>query len=373
MLSEFDFEFMRRALALAERGLFNTTPNPRVGCVVVRDGELIGEGFTQPIGQAHAEVAALKNCRERGNDPRGATVYVTLEPCSHFGRTAPCVHALIEAGVARVVAAIEDPNPLVSGKGLATLRNAGIEVRCGLLQHEAYEINIGFMSRMTRGLPWVRLKAAMSLDGITALPDGSSQWITSQPARDDGHRWRARACAILTGIGTVRDDNPQMTVRAVETPRQPLRVLVDSRLEVDLEANLIKGGALVYCATNNPTKQQELQDRGCEVIVLANAQGKVDLEKMMRDLAERGINELHVEAGSKLNGSLLEVACVDELLIYQAPLLLFKGAPLFEQAALQQISDAQAWELFESTAVMPDLRLRFRRPQAKVTRSMASV
>lgn len=373
MLSEFDFEFMRRALALAERGLFSTTPNPRVGCVVVRDGELIGEGFTQPVGQAHAEVAALKNCRERGNDPRGATVYVTLEPCSHFGKTAPCVHALIEAGVARVVAAIEDPNPLVSGQGLATLRNAGIEVRCGLLQHEAYEINIGFMSRMTRGLPWVRMKAAMSLDGITALPDGSSQWITSQPARDDGHLWRARACAILTGIGTVRDDNPHMTVRAIETPRQPQRILVDSRLEVDIEANLIKGGALIYCATSNPTKQQELQDRGCEIVLLANAQGKVDLEKMMRDLGARGINELHVEAGSKLNGSLLESACVDELLIYQAPMLLFKGAPLFEHAALKQISDAQAWELFESTAVMPDLRLRFRRPQARVARPMASV
>ncbi|NIF62748.1 bifunctional diaminohydroxyphosphoribosylaminopyrimidine deaminase/5-amino-6-(5-phosphoribosylamino)uracil reductase RibD, partial [Burkholderia sp. Cy-647] len=248
MFSESDFAHMQRALDLSSRGMYTTSPNPRVGCVIVKDEVVIGEGYTQPAGQDHAEVQAMKDARSRGHDLRGATVYVTLEPCSHFGRTPPCALGLIDARVAKVVAAMEDPNPLVSGKGLGMLRDAGIDVRCGLLAQEAREMNIGFVSRMTRGQPWVRMKSAISLDGRTALPDGQSQWITGEAARADGHAWRARACAILTGIGTVREDDPQLTVRGIDTPRQPLRVLVDSRLEVSLEAKLLSGAPiLIFC------------------------------------------------------------------------------------------------------------------------------
>ncbi|MGF6813590.1 riboflavin biosynthesis protein RibD [Paraburkholderia atlantica] len=248
MFSQTDFVHMERALALAKRGMYTTDPNPRVGCVLVRNGEVIGEGYTQPAGQDHAEIRALKDARSRGHDLRGATAYVTLEPCSHFGRTPPCANALIEAQIGRVIAAMEDPNPQVSGRGLAMLREAGIEVRCGLLANEARELNIGFVSRMTRGRPWVRMKVAASLDGRTGLPSGESQWITSAAARADGHAWRARASAILTGIGTVREDNPRMTVRAVDTPRQPHRVLIDSQLDVPLDAQILAGApTLIFC------------------------------------------------------------------------------------------------------------------------------
>lgn len=326
MFSEADFTHMQRALALAARGMYTTTPNPRVGCVLIKDGVTIGEGFTQPAGQDHAEVQALKDARRRGFDPRGATAYVTLEPCSHFGRTPPCAHALIDAQVKRVIAAMEDPNPQVSGRGLAMLRDAGIDVRCGLLANEARELNIGFVSRMTRARPWVRMKIAGSLDGRTALPSGESQWITGAAARADGHAWRARACAILTGIGTVREDDPQLTVREVETPRQPLRVLIDSRLEVPLTAKLLEGAPpLVFCARiddTNAARAEALAARGVEIVELANESGKVDLPAMLKALGARGINELHVEAGHKLNGSLLREGCVDELLVYLAPSLL---------------------------------------------------
>jgi diaminohydroxyphosphoribosylaminopyrimidine deaminase/5-amino-6-(5-phosphoribosylamino)uracil reductase len=228
-----DHEFMRRALELAERAMFHASPNPRVGCVVVRDGRIIGEGVTQAPGSNHAEIEALQDARRNGHDLHGATAYVSLEPCSHFGRTPPCATALIEARLARVIAAVEDPNPLVAGRGLAMLRDNGVDVRCGLLANEAAELNIGFFARMNRGRPWLRMKIAASLDGKTALANGVSQWITSEAARTDGHAWRARACAILTGIGTVQADNPQLSVRLVKTSRQPLKVLVDSRLEVD--------------------------------------------------------------------------------------------------------------------------------------------
>jgi diaminohydroxyphosphoribosylaminopyrimidine deaminase/5-amino-6-(5-phosphoribosylamino)uracil reductase len=338
MFSEADFSHMQRALALATRGLYTTTPNPRVGCVLVKDGAAIGEGFTQPAGQDHAEVQALKDARRRGHDPRGATAYVTLEPCSHFGRTPPCVHALVDARIARVVAAMEDPNPQVSGRGLAMLRDAGIEVRCGLLANEAQELNIGFVSRMTRKRPWVRMKVAGSLDGRTALPTGESQWITGAPARADGHAWRARACAILTGIGTVREDDPQLTVRDVATPRQPLRVLIDSRLEAPLTARIFEGAPpLVFCAridTENAARAAALAARGVELVALADSRGKVDLAAMLKALGARGINELHVEAGHKLNGSLLREGCVDELLVYLAPSLLgADSAGMFDLAA----------------------------------------
>jgi diaminohydroxyphosphoribosylaminopyrimidine deaminase / 5-amino-6-(5-phosphoribosylamino)uracil reductase len=329
MFSQADFVHMERALALAVRGLYTTDPNPRVGCVLVKDGVVIGEGFTQPAGFDHAEIQAMKDARARGHDLRGATAYVTLEPCSHFGRTPPCANALIEAKVARVIAAMEDPNPLVSGRGLAMLRDAGIDVRCGLLANEARELNIGFVSRMMRKRPWVRMKVAASLDGRTGLPSGESQWITGEAARADGHAWRARASAILTGIGTVKEDDPRMTVRAIETPRQPKRILIDSRLEASPLSQIFVGApTLVFCAAldeNDPLQAERaeaLRARGAEIVVLGNPHGKVDLPAMLAELAARGVNELHVEAGYKLNGSLLREGCVDELLLYIAPSLL---------------------------------------------------
>lgn len=364
MFSDTDFAHMERALVLAAKGMYTTTPNPRVGCVLVKDGVVIGEGFTQPAGQDHAEIRALKDARARGHDPRGATAYVTLEPCSHFGRTPPCANALIEAKIARVIAAMEDPNPHVSGRGLQILRAAGIDVRCGLLERESYELNIGFVSRMTRGRPWVRVKVAASLDGRTALPDGASQWITGEPARTDGHAWRARACAILTGIGTVLGDDPQMTVRGVETPRQPLRVLVDRHLEVPAHARLLDGAPpLVYCASDDgdaAPRAQALRERGIEVVALSNGEGKVDLPAMMLDLGTRGINELHVEAGHKLHGSLLREGCVDELLLYVAPSLLGNAMPMFNLAAPETL-DARTKLAFHSVdRIGDDLRIMAR-------------
>ena len=362
MFSEADFIHMQRALTLAARGMYTTTPNPRVGCVLVKDGMAIGEGYTQPAGQDHAEIQALKDARRRGHDPQGATAYVSLEPCSHFGRTPPCAHALIDARIKRVIAAMEDPNPHVSGRGLAMLRDAGIDVRCGLLAHEARELNIGFVSRMTRARPWVRMKVAASLDGRTALPTGESQWITGEAARADGHAWRARACAILTGIGTVREDDPRMTVRDIDTPRQPLRVLVDSRLDVPLTARLLDGPPpVIFCGRideRSAAHADALAARGIEIVPLANAQGKVDLPAMLKVLGERGINELHVEAGHKLNGSLLREGCVDELLIYLAPSLLGDAsAGMFDLAAPGAL-DARTRLVFQAVdRIGDDLRI----------------
>ncbi|PPK43043.1 diaminohydroxyphosphoribosylaminopyrimidine deaminase [Trinickia symbiotica] len=362
MFSEDDFSHMKRALALARRSLFTTTPNPRVGCVLVKDGVTIGEGFTQPAGQDHAEVQALKDARRRGHDPRDATAYVSLEPCSHFGRTPPCVNALVEARVARVIAAMEDPNPQVSGRGLSILREAGIDVRCGLLANEAHELNIGFVSRMTRGRPWVRMKVAGSLDGRTGLPTGESQWITGAAARADGHAWRARACAVLTGVGTVRQDNPQLTVREVETPRQPLRVLIDSRLASPLEARIFEGAPpLVFCGrvdADNGSRADALAARGIEVVALPNEQGKVDLPAMLKALGTRGINELHVEAGHNLNGSLLREGCVDELLVYLAPSLLGVDAMgMFDIAAPATLENRVRLAFHAVDRIGDDLRI----------------
>ena len=310
-----DEQAMSHALAWAAKGLFITTPNPRVGCVILKEGRIIGEGHTQPAGQPHAEIQALNDAARKGEDVRGATVYVSLEPCSHFGRTPPCADALIKAGVRRVVAAIRDPNPQVAGQGLARLQAAGIEVTCGVMESAAREMNIGFFSRMQRGRPWVRMKAAASLDGKTALHDGRSQWITSGQARDDGHWWRARACAILTGIGTVNADDPQLNVRAVETPRQPRRIVIDSKLQIKPTARVLAGGGTwIVTAQADQEKEALLRDLGAEIIVLPNAGGKVDLPALMQELGRRQINELHVEAGFKLNGSLIREACVDELL-----------------------------------------------------------
>ncbi|MGI4813122.1 MAG: bifunctional diaminohydroxyphosphoribosylaminopyrimidine deaminase/5-amino-6-(5-phosphoribosylamino)uracil reductase RibD [Janthinobacterium lividum] len=362
MFSQDDFKHMQRALALATRAMYNTTPNPRVGCVLVKDGAVIGEGFTQPPGQDHAEVRALKDARSHGHDPAGATAYVTLEPCSHFGRTPPCARALVEARIERVIAAMEDPNPLVSGRGLEQLRSAGVDVRCGLLAREAQELNIGFISRMTRGRPWVRMKIAASLDGKTALPSGVSQWITGGAARADGHAWRARACAILTGVGTVRQDDPQLTVRGIETPRQPLRIIVDSGLALPPTARVLQGGALVICAVDDSNAEaaaraQALRDAGAEIVALPNADGKADLPALLRLLGERGINELHVEAGAKLNGSLMREDCVDELLLYFAPRLLGEGFGMLSLAPPDTLADARRLVYHSVERIGEDLRV----------------
>jgi diaminohydroxyphosphoribosylaminopyrimidine deaminase/5-amino-6-(5-phosphoribosylamino)uracil reductase len=359
MFTPADREFMARALRLAERGLFTTTPNPRVGAIVVRGDEIVGEGFHERAGEAHAEVNAL---RAAGARAEGATVYVTLEPCVHHGRTPPCVDALLAAKVKRVVVAMGDPNPKVSGRGFAALRAAGVEVDSDLLEDEARELNVGFVSRMTRGRPWVRLKVAATLDARTALANGASQWITGEAARADGHRWRARACAILTGIGTVRDDDPRLTVRDVETPRQPLRVLVDSRLEVPLTARLLDGGnLLVAAAIEDRAKAAALQDRGAEVVVLPNASGKVELEDLVRELGRRALNEIHVEAGFKLNGSLVAAGVVDELLVYIAPKVLGDSARgMFNLPGVERLADARRLRLTDVTRIGEDVRLRAR-------------
>jgi diaminohydroxyphosphoribosylaminopyrimidine deaminase/5-amino-6-(5-phosphoribosylamino)uracil reductase len=314
--SAFDHAMMARALSLAEKGLYTATPNPRVGCVMTRDEEVIAEGWHERAGAPHAEAMALERA---GSRAAGATVYVSLEPCNHFGRTPPCAGALINAKVARVVGALRDPNPQASGGG-AALATAGIRFEHGLMQDAARELNIGFVSRMTRGRPWVRLKAAATLDGRSALANGKSQWITGPEARRDGHRWRARACAVLTGIGTVKADDPRLTVREIETPRQPLRVVVDSRLETPANARILEGeGILVFSAKPGILKN-------AEVIALPNAGGKVDLPRMLEELARRGVNELHVEAGFKLNGSLVREGCVDEVLLYLNPSFLGDSA-----------------------------------------------
>ncbi|MCS7100646.1 MAG: bifunctional diaminohydroxyphosphoribosylaminopyrimidine deaminase/5-amino-6-(5-phosphoribosylamino)uracil reductase RibD [Burkholderiaceae bacterium] len=358
MYSEADHRFMSRALELARHAMFHATPNPRVGCVIVRDNRILGEGFTQPPGANHAEIEALLDARRRGHDVHGATTYVTLEPCAHFGRTPPCATALIEARIARVIAAVEDPNPQVAGRGLAMLRAHGIDVRCGLLAAEATELNIGFFSRMTRGRPWVRLKIAASLDGKTALSNGVSQWITSEAARRDGHAWRARACAVATGIGTVQKDDPQLTVRLVQTTRQPLKVLIDSRLQVQPAARLFDGHpVLVVCAFADPQKVARLREKNAEVIELPNDDGKVDLPQLLRELARRGVNELHVEAGYQLNGSLVQEGCVDELLVYLAPLLLGEAQGMIKLPALSALAQGRRLAFHEVAQVGSDVRL----------------
>lgn len=321
--------FMNKALEQAAQALFLSSPNPRVGCVIVDASDrIIGQGFTQQAGGPHAEVMALRDAASKGNDVRGATAYVTLEPCSHHGRTSPCCDALIAAGIGKVVGALTDPNPQVAGQGFERLRAAGVELEIGPGGAESRELNIGFFSRMIRGTPWVRMKAASSLDGVTALHNGQSQWITSAAARADGHAWRARACTILTGIGTVLEDNPRLNVRDVDTPRQPRIAVVDSKLDIPLDAHVLKApnGCLIYTSSTNQSKIEKLQALGATVIGMPNAAGKVDLADMLRDLAQRGTNELHVEAGFKLNGSLIREGLVDELLFYQAPKLLGTGA-----------------------------------------------
>lgn len=353
-----DKQGMNLALEWAKKGLFITSPNPRVGCVIVKNNDVIGAGHTQAVGQAHAEVQALLDAKTRGQNVRGATVYVTLEPCSHYGRTPPCALALIEAGIARAVIAIKDPFPDVAGKGIALLLEAGIEITLGVLEHEAREMNIGFFSRFERGLPWVRMKSAASLDGKTGLHNGQSQWITAEPARNDGHAWRARACAILTGIGTVQADDPQLTVRAVATPRQPQRIVVDRHLDISPEAKVLSGGGTwIITANACPDKSALLSRHGAEVIYLANENGDVDLPALMRELAKRDINELHIEAGARLNGALLQQGCVDELLLYLAPNLIGDAQTMFALPTLDRLEDKIPMRFHEITPLGEDVRI----------------
>lgn len=311
---------MATALHLAERGLYTTSPNPRVGCVIVKAGALLAEGWHERAGEPHAEVHAL---RVAGAEAKGATAYVTLEPCSHHGRTPPCADALISAGVTRVVVAMQDPNPQVAGQGIARLQTAGLQVECGLMEATAQVLNAGFVKRMTQGMPLVRSKIAMSLDGRTALKNGESQWITGAEARRDGHHWRARSCAVLTGVGTVLADDAQLSVREVETTRQPLRVVVDSNLRMPLTARILQGGnVLIYAAQHDAQKISLLEAKGAKVVVLPASNGQVDLVACLKDLAVRGCNEVLVEAGSILNGALLQAGLMDELIVYLAPQLL---------------------------------------------------
>ena len=354
---------IKLALQLASRAIGVSAPNPRVGCLLISgSGELLGQGHTQSPPGPHAEIMALRDAAAQGHSVVGATAYVTLEPCSHHGRTGPCCDALIAAGIRRVVASIADPNPLVSGQGFARLRAAGIEVETGPGAAESRELNLGFFSRMIRKTPWVRMKIAASLDGATALENGQSQWITSVAARADGHAWRARSCAVLTGIGTVLQDNPRLNVRLAETSRQPRLVVVDSRLETPLGAQLFIAdrALLFYAAVRNDAKQAALEAAGATVVFLPDQNGKVDLAAMMKDLAQREVNELHIEAGSKLNGSLIRAGLVDEFLVYLAPKLIGQGQGMASFGPLQSLADAVDLEFLSTERVGPDLRLQVR-------------
>lgn len=348
-----DHLHMARALQLAARGLHTTTPNPRVGCVIVKDGCVVGEGWHQRAGMPHAEAHALAAARDAA---RGATAYVTLEPCSHHGRTPPCAQSLIEAGVARVVAAMNDPNPLVAGGGIDMLTLAGVAAEVGLMEREARALNPGFISRMTRKRPWVRLKTASTLDGKTALANGQSQWITGEAARADVQQLRARACAILTGSGTVLADNPRMNVRALDIGREPLRVVVDSALRMPPDAAILP--ALVACRQADPAARALLEQAGAEIVELPDAGHGVDLDALLALLARRGINELHVEAGAALNGALLESGYVDEWIAYVAPIAVGNSARgLFERSPLTALAAAAQFRLSDVRPVGGDLRL----------------
>lgn len=355
---------MAQALRLAERGLYTATPNPRVGCVIVREGSVVGEGWHERAGEPHAEIHALQ---QAGDQSRGATVYVTLEPCSHHGRTPPCADALVKAGVARVVVAMQDPNPLVSGAGLKILADAGIQVECGLLEQAASDLNIGFVSRMRRGRPWLRLKVAATLDGKTALSNGVSQWITGPDARRDAHRWRARSCAMLTGIGTVLADDPSFNVRDIETSRQPLKVVVDANLSMPLDAKMLSGAPLlVATGCDEEDRIQALREAGVEVLVLPALHGQIDLARLMHELGQRGCNEITVEAGKVLNGALLQAGVVDELVFYLAPMLFGdKARGIFGLPDIESMDQRQELDIRDLRMVGQDMRIVARLKEKK--------
>ena len=372
VFSEFDRSAMARALVLAERGLETTQPNPRVGCVLAQAGQIVGEGWHERAGEAHAEVRALNDAGERA---RGATAYVTLEPCSHHGRTPPCVNAIIAAGITRVVFAIEDPDPRVRGQGAQALTDAGIAVDCGLMQAEARALNPGFIKRMKLGTPWVRVKLAMSLDGRTALASGASRWITGEAARSDVQRWRARSSAVLTGVGTVLADDPQLDVRLPgrTATRQPLRVVLDSSLRTPALARLLgtagevlvltlaPAGAAAADSSERDRRRRALEARGARVECVPAAAGRPALRAVLERLAVLEANEVLVEAGARLAGALLSQALVDELLLYVAPKILGPQArPLVELEPLTDLQQAFGFELLDVQRVGEDLRLRLR-------------
>jgi diaminohydroxyphosphoribosylaminopyrimidine deaminase/5-amino-6-(5-phosphoribosylamino)uracil reductase len=371
VFSEVDVEFMHKAMGLAEHGLFTTTPNPRVGCLLVREGKIVGHGWHEKAGEHHAEVMALRQAAGRA---RGATAYITLEPCNHIGKTGPCTEALIQAGVRAVVAAMEDPNPIVAGKGLARLREAGLDVRCGLLAEQAAALNPGFILRMTKGRPWVRAKTACSMDGRIALVNGASQWITSPEARADGHAFRARACAVVTGIGTVLQDDPLLNVRYVDTSRQPHRLVVDPRLMADPDARFFREPNAMVATTadlDHPIHREgidRLAARGVTVLSVASQSGKpgdrLALHDLLRQLADLGMNEIHLEAGPALVGGFWSEGLIDEWLVYLAPIFLGQGMPLVSGLPeLGSVEAARRWRLIGQDAVGDGLRIRLSRPE----------
>lgn len=359
MFSSDDHAYMSQALQLAEKGLYSTSPNPRVGCVIVRDGKIVGSGWHVKTGQPHAEINALNIA---GGAAQGATVYLTLEPCSHYGRTHPCAEALIKAKVAKVIIAMQDPNPLVAGKGTSLLKQSGINVLVGLMGEWAKDLNVGFVSRMTNNRPWVRMKIAASLDGKTALNNGVSQWITGEAARHDGHRLRARSCAILTGIGTVLEDDPQLSVRFIETPRQPLRIIIDSRLKIPTTARVLRGeGELIFTTTDNKERISALKELGARPIILPNEKGKIDLAGLMQILADFEINELLVEAGNRLSSAFIREGLVDELIIYLAPHLIGNRAMgMLQLPELTDLSEKYNLKIKDLRMVGEDIRIMSR-------------
>ena len=359
MFSSDDHAYMSQALQLAEKGLYSTSPNPRVGCVIVRDSKIVGSGWHVKTGQPHAEINALNIA---GGAAQGATAYVTLEPCSHYGRTHPCAEALIRAKVAKVIIAMQDPNPLVAGKGTSLLKQSGINVQIGLMGEWAKDLNVGFVSRMTNNRPWVRMKIAASLDGKTALNNGVSQWITGEAARHDGHRFRARSCAVLTGIGTVLEDDPQLSVRFIETPRQPLRIIIDSRLKIPTTARVLRGGGeLIFTTTDNKERISALKEVGAHPIILPNEKGKIDLAGLMQILADFEINELLVEAGNRLSGAFIREGLVDELIIYLAPHLIGNRAMgMLQLPELTDLSEKYNLKIKDLRMVGKDIRIMSR-------------
>jgi diaminohydroxyphosphoribosylaminopyrimidine deaminase/5-amino-6-(5-phosphoribosylamino)uracil reductase len=358
-MSAADYCHMARALTLARRGLYSADPNPRVGCVLVRGNEIVGEGWHERAGEAHAEVIALDAAGDRA---RGATAYVTLEPCCHHGRTPPCTDALLHAGVARVVAAMRDPNPHMSGQGLAVLREVGVAVECGLLEAEARALNPGFIQRMTAGRPLVRIKLAMSLDGRTALASGESRWLTGEAARQDVQRLRARSSAILTGIGTVLADDPSLNVRLSDVSRQPLRVILDTGLRTAPTAKTLQlpGSVLIFTTIAAPDRQAPLRTAGADIVIVSKVGQGLNLAEVMAELVRRECNEVQVECGPTLAGALLQAELVDELVIYMAPLLLGDQAQgLFQLPALARMQDRRELEIVETRVVGKDLRFIF--------------
>lgn len=357
--------FMQQALQAARTALYVTSPNPRVGCVIVIDNTVVATGATQPAGGAHAEVMALRAAQQAGYSLAQATVYVTLEPCSHYGRTPPCVQALIQARPKAVVIAMADPNPQVAGQGIAALKQAGIEVLIGIEQEAAFELNIGFVARMVRGRPWLWLKTASSLDGQTALASGQSKWITGPEARQDGQHFRARSCLVLTGIGTCLADNPLLNVRDIPTSRQPIRAVVDSQLRISPDAALFNGDPVwVFTTQSNAQLAAQLADKNAQLITLpATPDGQVDLVYLMHWLGKQQINEVHTEAGAQLNGALWQAGQVDAILSYIAPVILGPGRPLMYLDPLPDLAHARRMEMVETQLVGADVRVQMRHAQ----------